>query len=508
MNLAMVLDMVVGGMPERVLIGDRETGMTAADLRGRALAGAARLRAGGARRLVYLGPNGPAFPAALFAAAYAGLPFLPLNYRLGDGQLTEILGRQESPLVVTDAPERVKGARNADIVGIAEFLGLPASSETSDAAETVDPDSTAVLLMTSGTTAAPKSAVLRHRNLTAYLFGSVEFGSVPETDATLVSVPPYHIAAVANALSNLYSGRRVVHLDQFTPAGWLDTVERQGVTHAMVVPTMLARIVTELRARGSKGPVALRSLSYGGAKIAPEVIEEALRLFPDTGFVNAYGLTETASSIAVLGPDDHRGAIASTDPAVRARLSSVGRALPSVEIEVRNEDGRPCDAGVVGDLVVRGPQVAGEYLEAGSRLTADGWFPTRDRGYLDEEGYLFVRGRADDTIIRGGENIAPAEIEDVLAGHPAVQECVVAGVPDDEWGQRIGAFILLRPDARTGGEELRAWVRERLRGSKTPDYVLFVESFPTTPTGKVLRRELVALVKGGDTTPAQPIPSH
>ncbi|MFC8097734.1 class I adenylate-forming enzyme family protein [Streptomyces sp. NPDC057363] len=495
MNLAMVLDMVVGGMPDRVLIGDRETGMTAVDLRSRALAGAERLREAGARRLVYLGPNGPAFPVALFAATYADVPFLPLNFRLGEQQLAEVMGRQDTPFVVTDTPDRVVATAAAGISGTEEFLALPATDGTSTAAETVDPDSPAVLLMTSGTTAAPKSAVLRHRNLTAYLFGSVEFGSVPDTDATLVSVPPYHIAAVANALSNLYAGRRVVHLDRFTPGGWLDVVERQHVTHAMVVPTMLARIVTELRERGAEGPRSLKSLSYGGARIAPEVIEEALRLFPGTGFVNAYGLTETASSIAVLGPDDHREAAAGTTPEVRARLGSVGRALPSVEVEVRDDEGRACPAGVVGDIVVRGPQVAGEYLEAGSLLRDGGWFPTRDRGYLDAEGYLFVRGRADDTIIRGGENIAPAEIEDVLGSHPAVRECVVAGVPDVEWGQRIGAFVLLRPGVRAEAEELRTWVRDRLRSSKTPDHVLFVEEFPTTPTGKVLRRDLVGLVR-------------
>jgi len=496
MNLAIILDMVADGMPARVLIGDRGDGLTGADLRDRAAAGARQVTATEASRLLYLAPNGPAFPVALFAATLAGVPFLPVNYRLGDEQLAGIMSRQESPLVVTDTPERVPGAVT---VGIDEFLALPADDDpaamSATAAAVTDPDSIAVLLMTSGTTAAPKSAVLRHSNLAAYLFGSVEFDSVPETDATLVSVPPYHIAAVANALSNLYSGRRIVYQRQFAPAEWLDRVAGERVTHAMVVPTMLARIVGELGARGTEGPGSLRSLSYGGAKIAPEVIEEALRLFPGTGFVNAYGLTETASSIAVLGPEDHQAAIASDDPAVRARLGSVGRPLPTVEIEVQDEAGKPCAAGEIGDIVVRGAQVAGEYLEAGSLVRDDGWFPTRDRGYLDADGYLFVRGRADDTIIRGGENIAPAEIEDVLNGHPAVLDSVVAGVPDAEWGHRIGAFIIVRPGVEVTPADLQGWVRQRLRGSKTPDYLLFVEEFPTTPTGKVLRRELVALVE-------------
>jgi acyl-CoA synthetase (AMP-forming)/AMP-acid ligase II len=495
MNLAMVLDMVADGMPDRVLVGDRDTGLTATRLRAEVLAGADLITATGADRVVYLGPNAAAFPVALFAAVVAGVPFLPVNYRLGDDQLTEVLGRGPgTPLVVTDSPQRAGGRPT---VGLDEFLALPAGASGSDAASTLDPDSVAVLLMTSGTTAAPKSAVLRHRNLTAYIFGSVEFAAVPESDATLVSVPPYHIAAVANALSNLYSGRRIVYLDRFTPRAWLDEVEREGITHAMVVPTMLVRIVAELEARGRPAPPSLRSISYGGAKIAQEVVERALRLFPHAGFVNAYGLTETASSVAVLGPEDHRAASVSDDPAVRARLGSVGRALPAVEIEVHDEDGRPCPPGEVGDIVVRGDQVAGEYLETGRTDRPGGWFRTRDRGYLDEAGYLFVRGRADDTIIRGGENVAPAEIEDVLGRHPAVLECVVAGVPDVEWGQRIAAFVVRRPGAALGGAELRAWARERLRGSRTPDDVVFVDELPTTPTGKVLRRELVALVERG-----------
>jgi acyl-CoA synthetase (AMP-forming)/AMP-acid ligase II len=497
MNLAMILDMVAEGMPDRVVVGDRESGLTAARLRTAAHAVAQHLVATGSDRLVFLGPNGVAFPVALFGAALAGVPFLPLNYRLTDDQLAEVLARHDGQaLIVTDTPERVGAGRT---LSLAELLALPFGEEADATLPPfVDPESVAVLLMTSGTTAAPKSAVLRHRHLTSYIFGSVEFASVPDTDATLVSVPPYHIAAVANILSNLYAGRRVVYLDAFTADGWLDAAQSQQITHAMVVPTMLVRIVSALRARGSQGPASLRSISYGGAKIATEVIEEALRLFPGTGFVNAYGLTETASSIAVLGPDEHREAAGSQDPQIRARLGSVGLPMPAVEIEVHDDEGRRCEPGVVGDVVVRGDQVAGEYLEGGSKVRGDGWFPTRDRGYLDAGGYLFIRGRADDTIIRGGENIAPAEIEDVLVGHPAVLECAVAGIPDLEWGQRIGAFVVVRAGESTDPAQLRAWARERLRGSKTPDDIVFVEELPTTPTGKVLRRELVALVSDAD----------
>jgi acyl-CoA synthetase (AMP-forming)/AMP-acid ligase II len=499
MNLTMLLDMVAEGLSDRILIGDAATGLTGEQLRNRALGGSSVVADSGADVVVFLGGNGPAFPVALFASAYAGRPFLPVNYRLSDEQLLEIIARQQNPLVITDTPERVGKART---MTVDDFVQAASAADPVDLGLTdFDEDAIAVLLMTSGTTAAPKSAVLRHRHLTAYILGSVEFASAEPGDATIVSVPPYHIAAVANLLSNMYAGRRIFYLDAFTATEWLNHVRAQSITQAMVVPTMLVRIVEELQQRSEAAPPSLRSISYGGAKISPHVLARALELFSETGFVNAYGLTETASSIAVLGPDDHREAMASTDPAVRARLGSVGRALPAVEIQVLDDDGNIAAANEVGDIVVRGEQVAGEYLEAGSGLDEGGWFRTRDRGYIDDEGYIFVQGRADDTIIRGGENIAPSEIEAVLGEHESVNDCAVAGVPDEEWGQRIAAFVVLEPGAEPDVAGLRDFIRARLRSSKTPDEIMFLDELPTTPTGKILRRNLVAMAVEREDTP-------
>src|SRR5262249_36211884 len=158
-------------------------------------------------------------------------------------------------------------------------------------------------------------------------------------------------------------------------------------------------------------------------------------LLPHVDFTNAYGLTETSSTICLLGPDDHRDAAGSADPAVKRRLSSVGKALPSVELEIRGDDGARLPLGEAGLVCVRGRQVSGEYHGIGSALDNDGWFSTRDRGYLDEGGYLFLDGRADDVIVRGGENISPGEIEDVLLTHPAVADAAVVAMPDEEWGE-------------------------------------------------------------------------
>ena len=488
MNLSLVLELACSGHPDRVAVTCAGRHLTFADLDREARAVAARLSETGMPAVLYAGPSSPSLPVALFAAARAGVPFVPLNYRLSPDQLGALVVDHPQALLVHDGtvPATATGA-TVHRDELAAWGGDPAAAPDAPA----DEDVVAVLLYTSGTTAAPKAAVLRHRHLMAYLFGTIEFGAAAEDEAALVSVPPYHVAGVANLVSNLYAGRRVVYLDSFEPRRWLDTVRDERVTQAMVVPTMLARVVAHLGAAASADTPSLRSIAYGGARMPLPVLQRALELFPDTGFVNAYGLTETSSTIAVLGPDEHREALSSADPAARARLGSVGRLLPGVELEVRAEDGTVLPPGEPGLLFLRGEQVSGEYVGA-SATDTEGWFATRDRGWVDDAGYLFLEGRADDTIIRGGENIAPAEIEDVLVEHPAVAEVAVVGVPDEEWGQRIAAVVVLVDGASVDADELRAWVRTRLRSSKTPDLVAFRPELPRTDTGKLLRRHLLA----------------
>ena len=460
--------------------------LTCGALGERTRAAGALLAAAGGTHVGFCDTNGLAFPVALFGAVLARRPFVPLNYRLADEQLRQIVAGQDLAVVASpEQGERLRRLGVERIVDTEDLLGAPAAADGALDPTPVDTDDVALLLYTSGTTAAPKAAVLRHRHLAAYVIGTIEFASAASEDAALLSVPPYHIAGVMNLLSNLYMGRRVVYLDQFDPERWLTVVKEQSVTHAMVVPTMLARIVGVLGDEPADVP-SLRTLAYGGAKMPRTVIERALALFPAVAFSNAYGLTETSSTIAVLGPDDHRAAMESADPVVTARLGSVGRPLPGLEIEIRDEDGRPAAAGEPGDIFVRGEQVAGEYVGASTADT--GWFATRDRGHVDAEGYLFVEGRADDTIIRGGENIAPAEIEDVLLRHDAVADCAVVGIDDEEWGQRIAAAVVLAPGAAVGPDDLRAYARQHLRGSKTPDEITVVDSLPYTDTGKLLRR--------------------
>ena len=505
MDLHLLLTMAVSMDGDRFCVtGPEGRTLTTRQLDAYAAAAASMLRGTGVGRVAFCDANGLAFPVTLFGAVKAGLPLVPLNYRLSDDQLGEIVNAHEFVAVASsEQAERLRKLGVAQVFESRELLDEAGEAASSESVPAVELDDVALFLFTSGTTAAPKAAILRHRHLAAYVIGSVEFGSAGVQEAALLSVPPYHIAGVMNLLSNLYMGRRVVYLDTFTPERWLATIVAERITHAMVVPTMLARIVSALGREPANLPT-LRTISYGGAKMPTTVIEGALRIFPEVAFTNAYGLTETSSTIAVLGSDTHRQALSSKDPAIRARLGSVGLPLPGVEIEIRDDDGRRSPLGDTGDIFVRGEQVAGEY--EGIRGGGDDWFATRDRGHLDTDGYLYIEGRADDTIIRGGENIAPAEIEAALLAHEDIQDCAVVGIADDEWGQRIAAAVVVAPDKAVDVELLREFVRGRLRSAKTPEYVVVVRDLPYTDTGKLLRRvirsQLADMVSCHDTTRA------
>ena len=365
----------------------------------------------------------------------------------------------------------------------ADLVATP-SSDPVDRDWSMDPDAVAILLYTSGTTGAPKAAIVRHRHLVSYVLGTIEFASAGPDECALVAMPPYHIAGMTALCTSVYAGRRMVQLANFDPDDWIDLARAEGVTHAMVVPTMLSRIVDRLAARDDGGIPTLRVVAYGGGRMPAPVVERALELLPDTDFSNAYGLTETSSTVAVLGPEEHRSG---------EHLGSVGRPLPTLEVSVRDDEGREVPAGTDGEVWVRGDQVSGEYVGLAPRVDADGWFHTNDSGRLDADGYLYIEGRLDDVIVRGGENISPGEIEDVVVRHSGVAEAAAVGVPDDEWGEAIGLVVVPAPGADAPTlDELSAHVVGELRSSRRPDHLLVRDELPYNETGKLLRRVLRA----------------
>ena len=481
--------MAVSSNPDRTAVVSGDTRLTTQQLSDLADGGAGIIAGSNANHVVYIGTGGAMLPLLIFASARAGVAFTPINYRLSAEGIQALISRLPEPLVVVDSRYRdMLGDVGQHVIDSDEFLA--AASDAEPAAEFADPDAVAIVLFTSGTTSQPKAVELTHNNLTSYITGSVEFDSGEPTDAALICVPPYHIAGVSAALSNLYAGRKMVYLPTFDPQEWVRLINAEHVTTATVVPTMLDRIVTVLEGGGLDLP-SLRNLAYGGSKVGLPLVRRALELLPGVGFVNAYGLTETSSTIAVLTPEDHRQAQTASDAAVVKRLASVGQPVPGIEVQIRDENGTVLGPGQTGELFVRGDQVSGRYTGIGSVLDADGWFPTRDIAILDEDGYLFIGGRSDDTIIRGGENIAPAELEDVLIEHAHVHDVAVVGVEDPQWGQAIVAVVVPAAGADPDPEELREHVRKSLRGSRTPDRVVFRDELPTNATGKVLRREIV-----------------
>ena len=494
MSISLLLEMAASSNPDRTAVVSGDLRLTTQQLSDLADGGAGVIAASNAKHLAYVGIGGAMLPVLIFAAARAGLAFTPINYRLSAEGIQALIKRLPEPLVVVDSRYRDMVGDASDRVMLSdEFLTAAHTGEP--AAEFPDPESVAIVLFTSGTTSQPKAVELSHNNLTSYVTGTVEFESAEPTDAALICVPPYHIAGVSAALSNLYAGRKMVYLPNFDAEEWVRLIDAERVTTATVVPTMLDRIVTALESGGHELP-SLRNLAYGGSKVGLPLVRRALELLPHVGFVNAYGLTETSSTIAVLTPDDHREAHSASADHVAKRLGSVGRPVSGIELQIRDEDGKVLGPGESGELFVRGEQVSGRYAEIGSVLDEDGWFPTRDVALLDEDGYLFISGRRDDTIIRGGENIAPAELEEVLIEHSHVRDVAVVGVDDPQWGQAIVAVVVPAVGIDPDPEELREHVRKSLRGSRTPDRVVFRDELPTTPTGKVLRREIIETLKG------------
>jgi acyl-CoA synthetase (AMP-forming)/AMP-acid ligase II len=513
MNTVSFLAIPAGIVPEQVAVVSDGRQLTYHELHGRVrrLAGAlSRLGVGPGTRVAALHTNSHRYVEAYYATAMLGGVFIPVNYRAKPPEL-------EHMLTFGEASHLLLGARYGEIVdrlrdrlpALRTTIGfdgpqgvdhdyetlLAAAAEHDDEAD-VDDDATTILMFTSGTTSLPKAVMLTFGDFTAYVTANVELADGTPRGAALLSAPLYHIAGATNMMTTLWTGRRLVMMPQFEPAAWLDLVERERVTHAFVVPTMMKQILEHPRV-AERDLASLEVLSYGGAPMPFPVIRRALEAFPaSTGFVNAFGQTETTSTLTVLGPEDHRleGEPEEVDRRLR-RLRSIGKPLPDVQVRIVDDDGRVLAGGEVGEIQVQTPRVMKGYEgQEGSHLTADGWLPTRDMGWIDEDGYVFMAGRKDDMIIRGGENIAPAEVESVLLSHPSVDEAAVLGAPDEEWGQRVAAFVVLRRGTEATADDLTAFCRARLASFKKPEIVRFLDELPRNPMGKVLRNDLRGLL--------------
>jgi len=454
-----------------------------------------------------LDTNSHLYVAAYYAASKAGLTFLPLNYRAKEAELEYMINTADAKVLlvgdryidlVTAIAPKLKGTRLVALgKGDGKMPRLDALLAKADADENeaeVEDEDVSILMYTSGTTSLPKGVMLSFRDFTAYVTANVEMADGSDRGGFLVCAPFYHIAGTTAMMTNLWTGRKMVIMPQFEPGNWLKLVQQEKVTHAFVVPTMMKQVLDHpdfAKADFS----SLTNLAYGGAPMPIAVIRRAIEAFPKTvGFVNAYGQTETTSSLTILGPDDHRlqGTPAEVEQKAR-RLNSIGRPLPDVEIKVRDDEGKLLPAGEVGEIIIKTPRIMKGYAgRTDDSALADGWRATGDLGWVDDDGYVFFAGRKDDMIIRGGENIAPAEIETVLMSHPAVDEAAVIGVVSVEWGQTVKAYIVLRSGQKSSEKEIRDFCQTRLASFKRPEHLEFIEALPKNALGKILRKELHA----------------
>jgi acyl-CoA synthetase (AMP-forming)/AMP-acid ligase II len=329
----------------------------------------------------------------------------------------------------------------------------------------------------------------------SYVLENVEPASPEIEERNLITVPLYHVAGIQAMLAAVYGGRTMVLMRQFEVKEWMRTVQNEKATRAMLVPTMLKRVMDDPEF-SHYDLSSLRVITYGAAPMPLEVIKKAIQKLSWVRFINAFGQTETASTITSLGPEDHviEGSEEEREKKLKRLSSSIGRPLPDVEVKIVDKDGNSLKPGGVGNIMARGPRIMTGYWrdeeKTAHTVTNNGWLKTGDVGWMDEEGYIYLSGRGDDMIIRGGENISPDEVEDVLSSHPKIDEAAVIGVPDPDWGQEPMAVVVLKKSETAEPEEIMEHCRERLAGFKRPLSVIFVESLPRNPMGKVMRRKL------------------
>jgi acyl-CoA synthetase (AMP-forming)/AMP-acid ligase II len=375
------------------------------------------------------------------------------------------------------------------------YEDLISSAEAEEVVRDIKDEDMTILMYTAGTTGRPKGVPMIHNSFGVYVLENVDPASPDVEEKNLLTVPLYHVAGFQALLAAVYGGRTVVMMRQFEVKDWLEAVQREKVNRAMLVPTMLKRVIDHPDF-AKYNVSSLRVITYGAAPMPFEVIKKAIEVLPHVRFINAFGQTETASTITTLGPEDHviSGTPEEKEKKLKRLASSIGRPMADVEMKVVDEEGKELPPGEIGEFVARGPRVMSGYWKDAEKtakaFTKDGWLRTGDTGYRDEEGYFYLAGRGDDMIIRGGENISPEEVENVLYSYPKIEEVAVIGIPDPDWGQEPRAIVVLKKGQKATAEEIVEYCRQKLSSFKRPRSVVFVNELPRNPMGKVLKRVL------------------
>ena len=487
--------------PERTALEFGEARWTWRELDERIRRSAGALRAVGAQRgdrVAFLEKNHPACLETTFGAALCGAVNTVVNFRLSPGEVADVVNDSRAKMlfvgaelldVVEQIRDRLETVERVVIVGgdADEYESWLADAEPIEVAAVGDPDDCCLQLYTSGTTGLPKGAMLTHRGIGAHTSAVAEEFAMTAESVSVVAMPLFHVGGICYAFVSLLAGARTLLVREPIPDAIFDLVERDRATHGFFVPALFAAFM-QTPERAGEALSGMDSLVYGASPMPLPLLERCLELLP-VDFHQVYGMTEMAGVISALGPQEHR------DPERRDLLASAGRAIRDAEVKVVDAVTlAEVPFGEIGELWIRSPQVMAGYWgkpeETALVLEPDGWYRTGDVGYLDGDGYLFIRDRVKDMIISGGENIYAVEVERVAIEHPAVADVAVIGIPDDRWGEAVKAIVVPAEGAEVDADNLIAFCRARLAHYKCPTSVDLVDALPRNTTGKVLKREL------------------
>src|SRR5712671_1131892 len=469
--------------PERTAFASSEERSTFRELYDRVGRIAAALTKHGFRkgdRLGLLLPNEREYVELVYACAWLGVIAVPLNTRLSAKEIDHVL--------VGAAPHGLirHSSLAAPSVAIPEQLIIDKEpfdlGNDSLPADVYDPDAVFALIYTSGTTGRPKGVALTHTNILANLDHVNYWMRYREGGVYLHAAPIFHIADFPFMFASPAFGTCQVTIPKFSPEAFCETVERERVTHTVLVPTML-NLLTQFADVKKYDLTSIEYLGYGGSPIAPELIHSTRKMLPRAKLVQVYGLSETGF---LAGLQDHEH--------TENRLTSCGRPCPGIEIQVVDGEGKEVATGEHGELVARGANVMRGYWNNFKETNAvfrDGMFRSGDIGYQDADGYIYILDRLKDMIVTGGENVYSGEVEAVIYQHPAVKEVAVFGIPDPKWGELVMACVVLKPGATVGVDELIAHCRRFLAGYKSPRRIEFSPGeLPKSGSGKILKRAL------------------
>jgi len=451
------------------------------------------------QRIGYLGRNYDRFWEVVFGAIKARTCVMSANWRLAPAELQFVVDDAECEILFVakefypvaekirpDLP-RLKTiiAMDGDHSEWPDYEAWCAQGSATDPRLPSRPDDHILQIYTSGTTGLPKGVPMTNANV-LWLYNN-QPDDIEQFDAShviLIAMPFFHVSGCGMGLTTLVHGAKGVILPEVEPRELLRLIAEKRVTHTTLVPAVILAL-TQFPETQTTDFSSLRRITYGGSPIPEAVATRAMELF-GCDLMQAYGLTETSGGpVTYLPPQDHTLG--------RGKLRSCGKVAPGRDVRIVDDAGRDVETGKVGEIIIRSPCVMAGYWkrdEANKEAIRDGWFYTGDAAYFDDEGYLYIYDRVKEMIVSGGENIYPAEVENALAGHPAVQDVAVIGVPDEKWGEAVKAIVTKEPGADVTGSELIAYARERIAGYKLPKSVDFVASVPRNPSGKILRRDL------------------